>query len=391
MLIKPLIYSPHGAIPDQRGFAPSICALKQTEYLNQQVFAPILLSASEGLKSKDHYKNIPIYRYEHSKLYRRLFLKWTKLNPKPLEKVTAFYINKIQADLLHVHQLEFNMKLFRKYNQKTPVIAHAHTLDRSLKTQALKADHYIAASTTIKDHMIQNGFLAADVSVISNGVDENILKPLTKKLIADLKLTYKVSDEKFVIVFAGRKIHAKGFHTFLRALAQLKKQGYDNILGIAIGGDFKEFTDNKDCSELQALRQKLSSENSLREFSFLDHQGLNQWFNIADIVMAPSLTEAQGMVMLEAMSAGALLLSNRLEGIKISVIDQKTGILFDDFESVDQYIKVIIDVINNRQKYEMIKTQARAHVLEHYTWHQWSRKLETVYKNVLHNWRNKHS
>ncbi|TNF66115.1 MAG: glycosyltransferase [Gammaproteobacteria bacterium] len=381
--IKALIYVPHGSVPDQRGFAPAIVALKQTELLSRKRFTPSILSAVENLKSYDEYNNIPIYRYEHSKLYKRLFTKITKLNPYPLEKVAAKYLNKIKADLLHVHQLDFNVKQFRKYNPKIPVILHAHISGRSYNDKLEEANYYIAASDFIKDNMISKGFPKDKISVISNAVDTNVFKPLTEQKNNQFKQENKISDQSFVITFAGRKQNIKGFHTFLTTLDKLTKS-HPQVIGIAIGADIIENnTHLENYNNLSQLRAKLKNNHKLIDLSPCPHQILNQWFNISDAVICPSLAEPQGMIMIEAMSSGSILISNRIGGIAKSVINQKTGILLDDFENSDLYTQVIEDIIANKPNYSFMKSNARSHILENYTWQKWVKQLESIYIKVL--------
>ncbi|MCF6765585.1 glycosyltransferase family 4 protein [Thiotrichales bacterium 19S3-7] len=381
--IKPLIYIPHGAVPDQRGFAPAIVAMKQTELLSSKLFSPSILSALETLTPYQCYHQIPIYRYEHSKLYKKLFTKITKLNPYPLEKVAANYLKKIKADLLHIHQLDFNVNKFRNYNRHTPIILHAHISGRSYNEKLGEANFYIAASDFIKDRMIKNGFPKNKISVVSNAVDTTIFTPLTDQEINQYKHQNQISNKLFVITFAGRKQNIKGFHTFLAMLDKLTKK-YPHVIGIAIGADINENnTHLESYKNAYQLRSKLKKDHKLLDLEPCSHQSLNQWFNISNVIVCPSLAEPQGMIMIEAMSSGSIIISNRVGGIAKSVIDQQTGILLDDFENADLYAQKIDDIITNPSDYSFMKSNARSHILENYTWQKWVNKLENIYIDVL--------
>jgi glycosyltransferase involved in cell wall biosynthesis len=69
--------------------------------------------------------------------------------------------------------------------------------------------------------------------------------------------------------------------------------------------------------------------------------------------------------LLEAMSCGALIIGSNTEPVTEVIDDNKNGLLVDFFDS-KMIAKTITDVLNNRQKYEPIKKNARETIINKY-------------------------
>jgi glycosyltransferase involved in cell wall biosynthesis len=97
-----------------------------------------------------------------------------------------------------------------------------------------------------------------------------------------------------------------------------------------------------------------------------DRKKLNEYYNNADILIFPSLAENFPLTVLEAMSAGLVVITSRVGGI-IDQIDENTGFLFEKGNELD-----LLDKIRQVLKIELMKIReigerASRKIAENYT------------------------
>ena len=108
---------------------------------------------------------------------------------------------------------------------------------------------------------------------------------------------------------------------------------------------------------------------------------LPQYYNLADVVVLPSTSgsEAFGMVLLEAMASGKLVIASNLPGVRKVVVDRKTGVLAKpgDVVGLAKAIEVVANDGELRMKYG---AAGRERVADRYRWEAVGEELERVYR-----------
>ncbi|GAB4337659.1 MAG: glycosyltransferase family 4 protein [Flammeovirgaceae bacterium] len=97
-----------------------------------------------------------------------------------------------------------------------------------------------------------------------------------------------------------------------------------------------------------------------------DRLKLNQYYNNADIMIFPSLAENFPLTVLEAMSAGLVVIASRVGGI-IDQIDEKTGFLFEKGSETDLLDKITEVLKMNLSLVRSMGREASKRVNENYT------------------------
>lgn len=368
-------YVPHGAVPDIRGFAPAIVAQNFAKFLKED--ERYIISNLEEYKdvfSKSEYGDV--YRIGESALYRRLFRKITRLDPYPLHVRAAKIVNTRPVDIFHAHQLEFDVKDFRKrVDKNTKIAVHAHItkkFDPSLGT----ADCYLVVSEYLKARLIERGFDERLVHIVRNGVDTDIFKPLDEKQKNGIKLKYGIEKNKKVVVFAGRKQEIKGFEVFLEVAKRLLETR-DDIFVIAVGSEPANALKDESYQDRQKTREILKQNCNFLDLHALKQTELAEIFGIADIAMLPSKSEPQGMTMIEAMSCSAIVVSTATGGIKESIDNNQNGFLVDNPEDIEAYYAAVKDALNGN--FEHIRANAREKILKTFSWEVVTQSLREVF------------
>ncbi len=372
-------YVPHGAVPDVRGFAPAIVAQNFAKFLKEDTY---LISAAENyasLHEKSEYGDV--YRIKQSDIYKQLFTKTTRLDPYPLYARAAKIVNEHPVDVFHAHQLEFEVDKFRKKANNAPkIVVHAH-VTRSFNPSWGVADAYIAVSQYIGNRLVERGIDERLISVVSNGVDTELFCPASGAQKEELKIKLGIPKDAKVVLFAGRKQEIKGFEVFLEVGKRLLEKHKDVVL-VAVGSEPKDALKEKTYSSRQENRAKLKASKRFFDLPPVPHTSLADFFRMCDIAVFPSKSEPQGMVMIEAMSCGAVVVSSKTGGIVESIDNKINGFLADNPADIYEFFGLVDDLLNNAS-YESICLNARQKILDKFAWEKVSSDLKSVYNRLL--------
>lgn len=135
------------------------------------------------------------------------------------------------------------------------------------------------------------------------------------------------SRDHFVILFVGRLVRKKGVDVLINALRKLRTVDHRYRMWV-IG-------DGQDRERLEQLCQRLGVSDLVKFLGRVPNDELREYYAAADLFVAPSVvdqwgdTEGQGVVLLEAMSAGIPVLASRVGGIVDVIEDGVNGMLFE--------------------------------------------------------------
>lgn len=153
------------------------------------------------------------------------------------------------------------------------------------------------------------------ISVIPNGVDTFRFSPEVDGMEVRRRLGL---EDKQVILFVGGLRDRKGIPYLMQAMKYVRKEISNSVLVI--------------CGEGSQRRnlQEMSHELGVSEYTIftgeVSYEDLPGYYAACDLFVLPSNYEAQGIVLLEAMSSQRALVATRVGGIPETVGDD-TGIL----------------------------------------------------------------
>lgn len=125
-----------------------------------------------------------------------------------------------------------------------------------------------------------------------------------------------------IILFAGTVTPLKGVHVLLDAFAAVSA----NIPGVrlhiaGLAGDARYRR------QLSAQAERLGVHGAMRFLGYLTQRDLASEMAGATVLVLPSLSEALGRVLLEAMASGIPVIGSRVGGIPDLIVDGQTGFL----------------------------------------------------------------
>lgn len=274
---------------------------------------------SDFLKVNDH---CSVHRIGFSRLYKRLFQKWTRLDPLPYSQRIlniAKDFNVTDDSVIIVHN---SIKLYRQIRKRAPnakMVMHMHNafepdgLDQNVKM--------IVPSLFLKNHY-QAYLPNADVAIVPNGID---LDAYQKNVVPLQKSDLGITPEKKTIFFAGRISPDKGVTLLLQAFEQLLKERND--IELVVVGDYMSKSKGEKAAYQREVRELAERLKPLcRMVGGVTPEEIYNYYSLADLVVIPSqFQEPFCMVAIEAMGAGKPVLISTRGGMTEFVKEGDTG------------------------------------------------------------------
>ena len=196
----------------------------------------------------------------------------------------------------------------------------------------VKSDVLIAGSNFIFSHISENyqKFLNSKKKflVIFRGINTEYFDSDTikKKDIDKLKATWKIEDNKKIILLPGRLTAWKGQEMFIEAINLFKQSNPElDFVAVILGDDQGRTVFRK---KLERLVEQF---NLTQNIKFVDNCNVMPVaYYISDIIVSSSIEpEAFGRVSVEAQAMKKPIIASNIGGSKETVIDNKTGLLFE--------------------------------------------------------------
>ena len=196
----------------------------------------------------------------------------------------------------------------------------------------VKSDVLIAGSNFIFSHISENyqKFLNSKKKflVIFRGINTEYFDSDTikKKDIDKLKATWKIEDNKKIILLPGRLTAWKGQEMFIEAINLFKQSNPElDFVAVILGDDQGRTVFRK---KLERLVEQF---NLTQNIKFVDNCNVMPVaYYISDVIVSSSIEpEAFGRVSVEAQAMKKPIIASNIGGSKETVIDNKTGLLFE--------------------------------------------------------------
>lgn len=392
-MTQSITYVPHGTIPDWRGFSPSIVAQRLGTRFS--FFSNSFVCASEIYSEKQSASESLgiIRRIGPSPLYTRLFTKWTKLDPCPLDARLAKICEQFKPSVVHAHQLEFPVTRFlQRLSYRPKIVLHAHAV-RDFEARLGEADLYLPVSDYTRKQLIERGFPAAKTQVLYNGVDTDVFAPPSATERADLLqrigtgVLANAPANALVIGFVGRKEVDKGYLDFLLALQALQAAGYP-VVGLSAGPTPRSTFEHPQWQEQEALRQTLLNPADGRvrliDLPAIPHKQVQSVYKLIDFFVFPSrfVGEQHPLALLEAMSCGCAVVTSPIASVRETVTPDQDGVILPDTWHAESLTQALRNLLDDPQRTEQLRAQARHRALD-FDWSRIAGQLETHYFSLI--------
>lgn len=184
-----------------------------------------------------------------------------------------------------------------------------------------------------------------------------------------------IAEDARMLLYLGRLGDEKNVELIIHTFAELKKRGEPNTRFVIAGGGPDIYL-----RKIHKLAASMGLENDIIWTGFIRGQEWADCYDAADIVLFPSTTETQGLVVVEALAAGVPLVSVNALGPG-SVMRGERGCLFaenDAGDFADKVQRLLHDDVLLERKRREAKEVSSAYSIE-----QRGAELEAIYADML--------
>jgi glycosyltransferase involved in cell wall biosynthesis len=250
----------------------------------------------------------------------------------------------------------------------------------------VRSDLIIAGSNFIFSHIKDNYFellkFKKKFLVIFRGINVDYFDPSTKLESDEKKLLKKwnINREKKILLMPGRLTSWKGQELLIEAINLVKIElGYEAFHVVILGSDQGRNLYKK---KLIRLTEQYRLNNQIK---FIDHcQDMALAYKVADFVVSASIEpEAFGRVAVESQSMEKLIIASNIGGSNETIIDEKTGLLFQSGDANSLSRKIIQATTMNESSLELIGKEGRKNIIKKFNVEKMCFSTYSEYKRLL--------
>lgn len=284
-------------------------------------------------------------------------------------------VEKYNIDLIHANSEAAGIvavKTRNKYKLDIPIVYTAHgVLPAKVKDIINQVDKIIAVSEFSRKSAIKEGFLAEKIQVIYNGVDTDKFKPnrQNKNL---LRKKYNIPQEAFTMIIVSRirNLRNKGHQHLLDVLKNYEVSKKWHLVVIGKGKGFSD------------LKKKIKEYHLQDRVHLLGHKtDVENYIDIADVMVLPSYFETFGLVLAEGMAMEKPAVAFKVGGVPEVIEDNKTGFVVD-YDNDDELVEKLAILAKNPDLCKQMGIQARKKVAKDFANRIMIKKLEEIYKSL---------
>ena len=239
------------------------------------------------------------------------------------------------------------------------------TISKIFKKYADKINGKIAVTNIAQ--VWAEPFSPGKYRVIPNGVD-------CERFSTNVQPLIKKENNIFRILYLGRLDKRKGVLVAINAFKKIHDKIPNTKLYIVGGGPLEK--------EACQLACNLQLKESCYFLGYVKREDLPGYYASADVYIAPALGgEAQGIVLLEAMASGRVVVASDINGYREVIENEKTGIFFIPGSSDDLADKVT-DIIKNDELRNSLMKNSRVSA-EKYSWDKIVAEIEGYYQELI--------
>lgn len=214
------------------------------------------------------------------------------------------------------------------------------------------------------DFLKSKGF--TNVRAVGVGIDP---KPFENVEIIDQRI--KLPENKINILYVGKIEERRNIDFLLSLYEELSLD--DRFYFTIIGNGEKEYV-----SKMMPQIMELEKRGCLQYFEKASQQELSKVYQASDIMLFPSNYDIFGMVLLEAMYFGCIVISSNNGGSGTLISSGDDGVICNSFDK-KEWISHVHNIIADHDKMTAMKDKASKKIREHYTWDKIAAEFESEY------------
>lgn len=284
-------------------------------------------------------------------------------------------IRKVKADVIHSQSpyLTFLPWLLRK---KFVTTVHNVQLIKNIKYK--NPTSLIAISKESKNYAIDAlGARPDSVSVVCHGISERYSGSTQENKKSELRAAYDIPENRMVLGYVGRITVEKGLDVMIDAIENFLPEELIAKLHLVFLGDYVQESDEIWLVDIME-RSSLS-----KQISIVPFQDPKPFYDIFDIFILPSKSEAFGLVCIEAMMSGCLTIRTDTNGAEDQINHGEDGFIFEN-NNAQALAEILEQVLSNKDLRACVAKKGKEKALAHFTIDAMTSSTVEVYKQLVY-------
>ncbi len=286
-------------------------------------------------------------------------------HPIWLGEVAATFSRDMEVPLVFTFHTRYD-EYAQQYVPLMPDLAH--TVMREIVERYLeKCNHVIAPTESIRDFIQSEYDIEVPVSVLPTPVDLTAYQDLAP---APIRAEWGLEKAE-VLLYVGRLAGEKNLDFLLRAFARIAEERPHTRLLIVGDGPAK--------GKLKKLAKQLDVEREVIFTGAVPHDRVPDYAAAADLFVFASVTETQGLVLTEAMAAGAPVVAVEAPG-SVDILTQGGGLLVKPQEQA--FAEAAVELLADEERLRGMGEEA-VQIAQRYSVSAITERLQAVYEAAL--------
>lgn len=282
----------------------------------------------------------------------------------PLDKKRTIYT-------FHVTQLG-QLRALQKIKDKSIVIIISIMLkklyliwEKYIIKNSLKL---IAVSNTVKNELLELGAKPEQIEIMPNPINLENYYRVDPEIIKQLRRKFSARSNTKLIFVIGRLSYIKGFQDLIKAVNLLKDKNIKLL--IAGEGGYRQ--------TLEQLSKDLEITNKVIFLGKIPKDEVKNFYSSTDVTVVPSLYDAFGLVILEAMACGSPLVCTNV--CDFPLIAEEAAVYAKPHDPKDLAEKIRYVLAHQEKAKKMVEYGLNK--VKNYTWEPYVEKLAKIYTEI---------
>ncbi len=309
-----------------------------------------------------------------------------------IQAIVRYLMSVPRPDVIEIRNNFYWVPFIRRNFPQSRIILKMHNdflfaypkLLQNYRSLLHQTDHILVISDFLRRKIIKHCPELDDrITVVHEGVDQELFRPLDSQSadLAALRKQLSLTFQDKVFIYVGRITENKGVHLLIDAFKQVAAQR-DNVKLLVVGSSWFEGSGSTPYIRKIAAASKVLG-SKIRFTGYVPHDELNNYYNLADICVVPSiLQEAFGLINLEAMACGCAVIASKVGGIPEIIDDGETGVLVEPDDAV-ALAQAMMDLVSDAHFRDYLRKNASLRVKNHFQWSRVAQESECIYSELV--------
>ncbi|MFN3691449.1 MAG: glycosyltransferase family 4 protein [Fervidobacterium sp.] len=274
---------------------------------------------------------------------------------------------KIQRTLKlpHIHTYHTLLTEYRHY-VPPPLTPDRKTVEEFSRWFCDKVNIVIAPTEEIKNELIRYK-VQRPIEVLPTGIDT---QEFSKPPKLDVRQTYNIPRDALVLMYAGRLSKEKNLEFLFRVVGRYIRENLQAWF-LVVG-------DGPERKELENLAEELGISKKTVFTGYVPHKEIKEYYKASDLFVFSSLTETQGLVVLEALASGTPVVAIAYKGIANVLVNGEGAITTGINE--DEFYNAVVKAIDEK---EVLSKKGIEYVEKYWSMNKMADKLEEIYSKAI--------